>query len=41
MRFCYVNSANYQYANANIAAANDKRRRLLVSKTIQIRNAQS
>jgi type IV pilus assembly protein PilW len=37
----YINSANYQYANANIAAANDKRRRLLMSKTIQIRNAQS
>jgi type IV pilus assembly protein PilW len=37
----YSNSINYQYANANIAAANDKRRRILMSKTIQIRNAQS
>ena len=37
----YINSTNYQYANANIAAANDKRRRILVSKTIHIRNAQT
>jgi type IV pilus assembly protein PilW len=37
----YTNSINYRYANANIAAANDKRRRMLMSKTIQIRNAQS
>jgi type IV pilus assembly protein PilW len=37
----YRNAVNYQYANANIAAANDKRRRMLMSKTIQIRNAQS
>lgn len=37
----FSNGINYQYANANIAAANDKRRRVLMSKTIQIRNAQS
>jgi type IV pilus assembly protein PilW len=37
----YTNSVNYQFGNANIAAANDKRRRILMSKTIQIRNAQS
>jgi type IV pilus assembly protein PilW len=37
----YTNSTNYQFGNANIAAANDKRRRILMSKTIQIRNAQS
>jgi type IV pilus assembly protein PilW len=37
----YINSINYRYANANIAAANDKRRRIVMSKTIQIRNAQS
>jgi type IV pilus assembly protein PilW len=37
----YVNSTNYRYANADIAAANDKRRRVLIQKTIQIRNAQT
>lgn len=37
----FTNSINYQYANANIAAPSDKRRRVLMSKTIQIRNAQS
>jgi len=37
----YINSINYRYANVDIAAANDKRRRVLLSKTIQIRNAQS
>lgn len=37
----YLNGINYRYANADIAAANDKRRRILMSKTIQIRNAQS
>lgn len=37
----YSNGINYQYANRNIAATNDKRRRVLMSKTIQIRNAQS
>lgn len=37
----YANAINYRFANANIAAANDKRRRILMSKTIQIRNAQS
>ena len=37
----YTNSTNYRYANADIAAANDKRRRILMSKTIRIRNAQS
>lgn len=37
----FTNNINYQYANANIAAPSDKRRRMLMSKTIQIRNAQS
>ena len=37
----YKNDINYVYGNANIAAANDKRRRLLMSKTIQIQNAQT
>jgi type IV pilus assembly protein PilW len=37
----FTNSTNYQFANVNIAAPNDKRRRILMSKTIQIRNAQS
>jgi Tfp pilus assembly protein PilW len=37
----YINSINYRYANVDIAAANDKRRRFVMSKTIQIRNAQS
>jgi type IV pilus assembly protein PilW len=37
----YQNAVNYVYANVNIPAANDKRRRILLSKTIQIRNAQS
>ena len=37
----FTNTTNYQFGNVNIAAANDKRRRILLSKTIQIRNAQS
>lgn len=37
----YTNNINYRFANANIAAAGDKRRRIVMSKTIQIRNAQS
>jgi type IV pilus assembly protein PilW len=36
----YVNNQAFSYANVNHGAFNDNRRRLLMSKTIQIRNAQ-
>ena len=35
----YTDSATYQYANVSHSAFNDARRRIVVSKTIQIRNA--
>lgn len=35
----YTNNTTYQYANASYAAFNDGFRRILVSKTIQIRNS--
>lgn len=35
----FVNSAPFSYANANFGAFNDDRRRVLITKTIQVRNS--